>query len=134
MGRVTLTLADESLEFTFEEVIVVEKGVAPFVAAGNNGLIVALDTTLTPELIEEGLCRELINKIQNLRKKSGLEVSDRINLMIEGPEAIMMAVSHFEARITGETLALTVAADGDLAYKDSFKIDEQDIIIALDRI
>jgi len=133
-GHVNLTLADESLEFTFEEVTVVEEGVPPFVAAGNNGLIVAIDTTLTPELKEEGLCRELINKIQNLRKKSGLEVSDRIKLAIEGPEAIMAAVSHFEGRIAGETLAVTVAAEGELAYKDSFEIEDQDISIALDRV
>lgn len=133
-GRVNLTLGDESLEFTFEEVMVIEEGVAPFVAAGNNGLIVAIDTTLTPELKEEGLCRELINKIQNLRKKSGLEVSDRINLLIEGPEAIMTAVSHYAERIAGETLAVTVAAEGDLAYKDSFEIEDQDISIALDRV
>ncbi|MFT7700350.1 MAG: isoleucyl-tRNA synthetase, partial [Candidatus Krumholzibacteriia bacterium] len=132
-GRVNLTLADDSLEFTFEEVMVIEEGVAPFVASGNNGLIVALDTTLTPELKEEGLCRELINKIQNLRKKSGLEVSDRIKLSIEGPEAVLTTVSRFEERISGETLAVTVAAKGELAYKDSFEIEEQDITIALDR-
>lgn len=133
-GRVPLEMAGETLEFTFEEVIVNEQGVEPFVAGGSTGLTVALDTTLTPELRQEGLCRELINKVQNLRKKSGLAVSDRINLRIEGPESVLAAVSCFGERIAAETLAETVAAAGDLAYKDTFEIEDQQISIALDRV
>ncbi len=133
-GRVALQMADETVEFTFEEVIVSEEGLAPFVAGGANGLTVALDTTLTPELRQEGLCRELINKVQNLRKKSGLAVSDHINLRIEGPPSVLAAVSGFSDRIVTETLAETVAATGELAYKDTFEIEDQEISIALDRV
>ncbi len=53
-------------------------------AGGAQGLTVALDTTLTDALRAEGLAREIINKVQNLRKKSGLEVSDRIDLAVSG--------------------------------------------------
>jgi isoleucyl-tRNA synthetase len=92
-----------------------------------------LDTTLTEDLKQEGLVREIINKVQNLRKKSGLEVSDRIRLAISGPETVLAAVSRFAERITTETLALDVASDGELAYKDTFKIDDIEIGIALDK-
>ena len=112
---------------------VVEQGVGSFVAAGAQGLTVALDTTLTGELRREGLAREIINKVQNLRKKSGLEVSDRIDLAITGSEEVLAAVAEHQERITGETLATGVAADGDLAYKDSFDIDDNAIGIALEK-
>ena len=71
--------------FGYEEIQVREEGMPPFVATGPAGLTVALDTTLTHELRAEGLCREIINKVQNLRKKSGLEVADRIQLVVTGP-------------------------------------------------
>jgi len=132
-GRVKLDFEGEDAEFTFEEVIVSEDGVGAFVATGGQGLTVALDTTLTEDLRLEGLAREIINKVQNLRKKSGLVVSDRIKLSINGPETALIAVSRFSKRITTETLALDVASDGELAYKDTFKIDGIEIGIALER-
>jgi isoleucyl-tRNA synthetase len=132
-GRVALDFEGEDVDFTFEEVIVDEEGVGSFVATGGQGLTVALDTTLTEDLKQEGLAREIINKVQNLRKKSGLEVSDRIRLAISGPETVLVAVSRFAERITTETLALDVASDGELAYKDTFKIDDIEIGIALDK-
>jgi isoleucyl-tRNA synthetase len=133
-GLVALDFEGEDVDFTFEEVIVAEEGVGSFVATGGQGLTVALDTTLTDELKQEGLAREIINKVQNLRKKSGLEVSDRINLAISGPQDVLTAVSRFTERITTETLALDVASNRELAYKDTFKIEDIEIGIALDRV
>ncbi len=132
-GTVTLDFEGEPTPFTFEEVMVIEEGVGAFVATGDQGLTVALDTTLTDDLLQEGLAREIINKVQNLRKKSGLEVSDRIELNISGPVAILAAAQRFSERIAAETLALGVASARDLAYKDTFKIEEHEIGIALER-
>ena len=133
-GKVTLDFEGENIDFTFEEVMIAEEGVGAFVATGDQGLTVALDTTLTADLLEEGLAREIINKVQNLRKKSGLEVSDRIELAITGPESVLAAISRFSDRITSETLALGVASERDLAYKDTFEIDDNEIGIALNRV
>jgi isoleucyl-tRNA synthetase len=132
-GRVSLDFEGEQVDFTYDEVTVAEEGVGSFVAAGGQGLTVAVDTTLTEDLIREGLAREIINKVQNLRKKSGLEVSDRIELAISGPDEVLTAVSLFKERITTETLALDVATDRDLAYKETFIIGDHEIGIALDR-
>jgi isoleucyl-tRNA synthetase len=132
-GRVTLDFEGRDEEFGFEEIQVQEEGVAPWVAAGDKGLTVALDTTLTDELRAEGLAREIINKVQNLRKKSGLEVSDRIVLSVAGPEPVLAAVRDHADRITGETLADGVAAAGELPYKEAFVIDGHEITVALDR-
>jgi isoleucyl-tRNA synthetase len=132
-GTVDLDLDGQPTAFTHEEVQVVEEGVPPFAAAGGQGLTVALDTTLTDDLRAEGLCREIINKVQNLRKTSGLEVSDRIELAVTGPESVLAAVARFGDRIASETLAVDIASTRELAYKDTFKLDENEVGIALDR-
>ncbi len=133
-GSISLDVGDAPAVFTFEEIQVVEAGVEPFVAGGGQGLTVALDTTLTDQLRQEGLCREIVNKVQNLRKKSGLAVSDRINLRVTGPESVLVAVGQFAQRIMSDTLATDIAAAGELSYKESFEIDGQAIDIALDRV
>ncbi len=134
VGTIDLEVAGTPAAFTFEEVQVVEVGVDPYVAGGSQGFTVALDTTLTEDLRQEGLCREIVNKVQNLRKKSGLAVSDRINLRVTGPEPVQAAVALFADRIMSDTLALSIAEAGELSYKESFEIDGQAIDIALDRV
>jgi isoleucyl-tRNA synthetase len=130
-GTLTVDFAGTPTTFSGEEIFVLEEGIGPFVATSGLGLTVAIDTTLDDELRAEGLCREIINKVQNLRKKSGLEVSDRIELAIEGPPVVLEAVSRFAERIARETLAVEIASTGDLPYKEAFKIDDQELSIAL---
>ena len=132
-GTVDLEFEGTPTAFTFEEIQVLEEGTGSFVAGSGQGLTLALDTALDDALRAEGLCREIINKVQNLRKKSGLEVSDRIELVISGNEAVLAAVKLHAERIQAETLALTIAADGELPYKDSFSIDENEVGIALNK-
>jgi isoleucyl-tRNA synthetase len=132
-GRVELDLDGSPTIFSGEEITVREEGIAPWIAGGEQGLTVALDTTLTDDLRAEGLSREIINKVQNLRKKSGLEVSDRIELVITGPGLVQEAIAVHLGRIRGETLAVSVAEAGDLAYKDTFVIEGHEIGIGLKR-
>ncbi len=130
-GSVNLEFEGESTSFTFEEVQVLEEGTGTFVAGSGQGLTLALDTALDDDLRAEGLCREIINKVQNLRKTSGLEVSDRIELEISGPQSVLDVVEQFASRIMADTLALGVASAAELPYKESFSIDENEISIAL---
>ncbi|MCP4293520.1 MAG: isoleucine--tRNA ligase [bacterium] len=130
-GTVNLQFEGEATAFTFEEVMVQEEGTGSFVAGSGQGLTLALDTELNDDLRAEGLCREIINKIQNLRKKSGLEVSDRIELQVDASAEVQAVVQAFADRIKTDTLASTVAGSGDLPYKDSFSIEENEITIAL---
>ena len=133
-GTVSLDFEGQPTDFTFEEVMVVEEGLAPFVAGSGQGLTVALDITLTDDLLAEGLCREIINKIQNLRKSSGLEVSDRINLDISGSDHVLAVVERFAARIQTDTLADSVACSEELPYKEALTIAENEIGIALGKV
>jgi isoleucyl-tRNA synthetase len=74
-------------------------------------LTVALDVNITPELKQEGNARELVNRIQNLRKDSGLEVTDRIVLHFSGPEELEESIRTFKSYICTETLADDVLFD-----------------------
>jgi isoleucyl-tRNA synthetase len=133
-GTITLTVDDRAEPLGFEEVQVRQAGIAPFAATGQAGLTVALDTTIDDALRAEGLAREIINKVQNLRKKSGLEVSDRIQLVVSGAEPARQAVRDHADRIQQETLAVSLEtgdAEGELAHRDSFRIDDSEITIML---
>lgn len=79
-----------------------------------NNFIVLLDTTLTPELIEEGLLRELLSKVQNTRKTTGFDVNDTIKLYVDGDAEVSAMLNKFEAYIKTETLAteLIYSVDG----------------------
>ena len=114
--------------------MVQEAGTGSFGAGSGQGLTLALDTALDDELRSEGLCRELINKVQNLRKKSGLEVSDRIELVVAGAPAVLEVVQKHSERIMADTLAVAVASAGEMPYKESFSIDELEITIALGKV
>jgi isoleucyl-tRNA synthetase len=87
----------------------IERKVKEGVAAGNVGeLTVALDTALNDELIREGLARELVNKINTMRRDVGLEVVDRIRLKIEGSPRVEECFKEYKSYITGETLTVDV--------------------------
>lgn len=80
-------------------------------AEGN--LVVALETSLTDELVSEGLARELVNRIQNMRKTADLQVTDRIRVKISGDETLRKAVSSYKDYISSETLAVEIIATTD---------------------
>ena len=72
--------------------------------ASEDGLTVALDYELTPELLEEGIAREFVNRIQNQRKENGYEVSDRIALILSGAKNTLDALQHHQNYIQTQTL------------------------------
>lgn len=131
-GALTLALDGDQVEVGADLVEVVQSNRPPFVAASGNGYTVALDTTLTDELVDEGLCREIVNRVQNLRKKSGLEVSDRIRLAVAGSPRAEAVAARFGEHIAGETLAaaLSGAMEG-LPHQDEFEVDGVRITVAL---
>ena len=97
--KITVTPAD--FEITSEDM-------PGWLVTSEGKLTVALDITVTPELRREGVARELINRIQNIRKDSGFEVTDKIAVEIEAKESITEAVAEFASYIGGQTLAVDV--------------------------
>src|SRR5205823_3893468 len=96
----------EGIELRPDEVLVSHEGIAGHAVARETGLVVALDTTMTPELEMEGLARELAHKLNDLRKEAGLEIADRIALRYDGP--IGAAIERHRDYVAEETLATGV--------------------------
>ena len=105
------TLCDYAL--TAEDVEIITEDMPGWLVANNGVLTIALDIELTEALVEEGVARELINRIQNLRKSSGLEITDRIEVSIERREEVAGAVCHCNEYIASQVLAISLMlADG----------------------
>ncbi|MBO7459217.1 MAG: isoleucine--tRNA ligase [Paludibacteraceae bacterium] len=110
-----------------EDVEIVTEDMPGWLVANNGILTIALDIELTEELIEEGIARELVNRIQNLRKSSGLEITDRIAIILEDRDEIHNAVLHCGDYIASQVLAtsLTLAKEvqGDTLEMDGYTIN-----------
>jgi isoleucyl-tRNA synthetase len=105
---------------------VVEVAAGDLVVKTENGYTAALDPTLDEELRVEGMARELVNRIQRLRRDAGLEITDRIRLAVDGPEAVAEAARRFGDFIAGETLAVELGT-GPAAVEDLSSVLEDEV-------
>jgi isoleucyl-tRNA synthetase len=108
-GTVELRLGGRTFPLTSEGVAVTRTEKQNLKVLNEGSLTVALDPALTEELVREGLVRDLVRGIQNLRKERGLAVTDRITLYLHGPEQVRRAVEAFQDHLTAETLAVSWA-------------------------
>jgi len=104
-GSYTLNIDGADLVISTEDVFISSQDIPGLLVANNKGVTVALDITMNEELLEEGIARELVNRIQNMRKDAGLEVTDRIKLSIAQNDKIESAIVSNRNYICGETLA-----------------------------
>ena len=93
------------VELTLEDALISTQDIPGWAVTSQDDLTVALDMTITDELMQEGLAREIVNRVQNLRKMGGFEVTDRIELLIEMNDKIQNAIDKFGDYICAETLA-----------------------------
>ena len=107
-GTYSLEVGTETLELTLEDVEILSEDIPGWLVANEGRLTVALDINITKELREEGIARELINRIQNLRKESDFNVTDKIDLYIGKHKEINEAVENFKAYIASQVLAENV--------------------------
>ena len=120
LGKIKFVIDNQEVIIDLEDVEIGTEDIPGWSVATQDHLTVALDMTLTPELISEGLTRELVNRIQNLRKDKGLEVTDRIVLTIEKSDSTNAAFEKFKDYICSETLArmiITEKLEGDSIEK-----------------
>lgn len=128
---------ESGIEVSANEVLVDREPLENNLLATEGGVTILLDTTLTSELIAEGRARELVNRIQNLRKVSGLDVSDRISLEIIVPEALVEDIKTHKDYIANETLGTQVdiigsGSDCKSKFIDSYNIDGMTCVVGLD--
>ena len=125
-GRITLDLDGTPAEIEAGEVEIYSEDIPGWVVANEGVLTVALDVTVTEELRREGIARELVSKIQNIRKSSGFEISDRIAVTVSSNENTDAAIEEHKAYICNQVLAdtLTIAevAEGVALEFDGFTL------------
>ena len=120
-----LVYAGEKLDDFYEQIIMEEVNVKSV----ERGEVLALDKTLTPELLEEGKIRELIRFVQAARKKAGLNVDDRIRLMIS-----MEVLETYREMLMNEVLAEELVHEGNFAYDEIVKVQGENVAISLEKI
>lgn len=108
----TLTLADAgTVELSAADLVIQREEKAGLVAASEDNITIALTTTLTPELADEGIAREFVNRVQTMRKEQGFEVTDRINIVCQIDARGQRALTAFGEYIANETLADSLLFD-----------------------
>ncbi|MDM1072695.1 isoleucine--tRNA ligase [Empedobacter brevis] len=122
-GQIDLLIDNKTLTLDLEDFEIATKDIPGWTVASNSTLTVALDLQLTDELIHEGVARELVNRIQNLRKETGLEVTDKIILNLKNDESIVNAVEQNKDYICSETLAEDLVLQGEVANGTEVEIN-----------
>ena len=131
-GFIELTLENQPVTIEAQDVEIISEDIPGWLVSNEGNLTVALEVELTDELRNEGMARELINRIQNIRKDSGLEITDHINVVISPDATIEAAVNQFADYIKTQVLADTlIIADNDGSAID---IDELAVKIKVEKV
>jgi isoleucyl-tRNA synthetase len=135
-GTLTLLVAGEPVELGGDDLEITSEGIAGWLVGQEEGVTVALDTTLTEALRAEGLARETVNRIQNLRKQADFDVTDRIAVRFHATPRLHAAIAQHAPWIRNETLALALeeaaSPEGDLV--ESFDLDEERLLVGVRRL
>jgi len=110
-----------------DDLEIAEEAMGDLVVRSEQGTTVALDPTVDEQLRREGLARELVNRIQRLRKEAGLEITDRISLGVFGSDEVQTAARSWESFIAGETLAtdMAIGPEGESGFPDGFETSQE---------
>jgi isoleucyl-tRNA synthetase len=134
-GTFTLPLNGTGVTVSREDVTIAAQSIEGWLVESAEGLTVALDTTLTPELINEGVAREFVNRVQNMRKDAGLSVTDRIRITFDSSERVAAAVLRMSDHIRSETLATRIESGGldHASHREKFEIDGEPCEIGISK-
>ena len=132
-GEITIVSSEKSITLTIEDVEISSQDIPGWLVANSNGITVALDITISDELRKEGIARELVNRIQNIRKDSGFEVTDKIKVQIQNNEIIEQAVAANESYIKSETLTNELIFVSEINNGTEIEFDELKTIILISK-
>lgn len=126
-GIYILNLPGGEVQLTTDDVEIITEDMPGWLTANEGKLTVALDITVTDELLKEGIARELVNRIQNIRKQNGYEITDRITVEIEKRDEINDAVTEFSNYISSQTLAAGISLVDKL--EDGIELDFDEYMV-----
>ena len=129
-----ITIEGQEIELNQENLLVTMQGKVGYAFAGEGEIGVVLDTTITEELKEEGYVREILSKVQNMRKESGFEVLDRINLYVAGNEMLEAVIKKYREQIQKDTLADNIIYNDEGKEYTETSINGEKLNIAVEKI
>ena len=118
-GVVVINVDGTEIELNKENLLVTMQGLEGYAFAGEGSIGVVLDTHVSEELREEGHVREIVSKIQNMRKDKGFEVADKINLYVADNEMLLEVIKKFADVIKRETLTQEIVYNGEVDYTET---------------
>jgi len=133
-GKITLELDGNFVDLTLSEVEITSQDIEGWLVSNANGITVALDVSISPKLKNEGIARELINRVQNLRKDSGLEVTDKISLSIQSQDELELAVGENLDYIMNETLTAELNFDKEVTHGTEIEFDDIKSCVLIQKI
>ena len=133
-GTVTIDAGGEEISLTEEELLISTKQTEGFVSQQERGVTVVLDTNLSEELLEEGFVREIISKIQTMRKEAGFEVTDHIRVTYDGTEKLKAVLDKNGAMVASEVLAEAVDAGAPAGYTKDWKINGEAASFGVEKV
>ena len=133
-GSITLQIDGGEVSLGREDLLIEIAQTEGFVTEADQGVTVMLDTSLSPELIEEGFVRELVSKIQTMRKEAGFEVTDRIRLFAQGNATIGKILRDNETQIRREVLADEVLIDEIGGYSKEWSINAEKVSLGVEKM
>ncbi len=130
-GELKLALEGGEVVLTKEDVDIVMSQAEGYACQRYGEVTIALETTLSPELIEEGFVREIISKVQTMRKENGFEVTDHIRLALKGNEKLAAIVKKNEDFVKGVTLADSIAYDTTAGFEKEWNINGDPVTLSI---
>jgi isoleucyl-tRNA synthetase len=125
LGFLSIEISGNTITLSQDDVEISSQDIEGWLVANSNGITVALDITISSELKEEGIARELVNRIQNIRKDSGFEVTDKVKVLLQKNEVLEKAVLANVDYIKSETLTETLLFEDNV--KDGIEIEFDEI-------
>ncbi len=132
-GFLTLDSINEEVVLYEEDLLITMTQQEGYVTEGDNEVTVVLDTNLTPELIQEGFVRELISKIQTMRKEAGFEVMDHIHISYQAPETVHRIFQDFGDQIQSEVLAASIRHGAVKGYGKEWNINGEMVTLGVEK-
>ena len=129
-GSFALKVNDQDVQLDRADVEIISEDIPGWLVANEGRLTVALDITVTEELRKEGLARELVNRVQNLRKSSGFDITDKVNLFILSNDMIDDAIREYRDYIANQVLAASIEIEEE-AVSDAVELDFEDFKLSV---
>ncbi len=133
-GKLTFEFGGTPVELTRDDLLIDAAQVDGFVSEGDNTVTVVLDVNLTPELLEEGFVREIISKVQTMRKEAGFEVMDHIRLYHDGNGTIEKILNGRAEEIMGEVLADAIESGRADGYVKEWNINGETVTLGVEKV